>query len=74
METRVTPAIRCLQKYLRVDGIFILRQIAQHAVNRLQHDNLHIEDLLQDVVFTTDLIAELWCGHYRIEKRREWVQ
>jgi hypothetical protein len=46
---------RFIDKYLKMDGIFILRMIAQHA----------------DVVFTTDLIARLWDCHYRIEKQRE---
>uniref|UniRef100_A0A915CUU2 Innexin n=1 Tax=Ditylenchus dipsaci TaxID=166011 RepID=A0A915CUU2_9BILA len=46
---------RFIDKYLRTDGIFILRLIAQHA----------------DVVFTTDLIYKLWESHYSIEKQRE---
>ncbi|KAI1708145.1 innexin domain-containing protein [Ditylenchus destructor] len=46
---------RFIKKYLRADGIFILRLIAQHA----------------DVVFTTELIYKLWESHYNIEKQRE---
>jgi len=46
---------RFIDKYLKTDGIFILRMIAQHA----------------DVVFTTDLVARLWDTHYSIEKQRE---
>lgn len=46
---------RFIDKYLKTDGIFILRMIAQHA----------------DVVFTTDLISRLWDSHYKIEKQRE---
>ncbi|CAD5216893.1 unnamed protein product [Bursaphelenchus okinawaensis] len=44
-----------INKYLRSDGIFILRLIAQHA----------------DITFTTDLIAELWVQHYLIEAQRQ---
>lgn len=46
---------RFIDKYLKMDGMFILRLIAQHA----------------DVVFTTDLISKLWDTHYSIEKQRE---
>uniref|UniRef100_A0A914I673 Innexin n=1 Tax=Globodera rostochiensis TaxID=31243 RepID=A0A914I673_GLORO len=46
---------RFVDKYLRTDGMFILRLIAQHA----------------DVVFITDLIHRMWTSHYQIEKQRE---
>lgn len=46
---------RFINKYLKTDGVFILKLIAQHA----------------DIVFTTDLIAQLWKKHYDIEKQRE---
>lgn len=46
---------RFINKYLRTDGMFILRMIAQHA----------------DVVFTTELIYKMWRTHYGIERQRE---
>lgn len=46
---------RFIKKYLRTDGLFILRLISQHA----------------DVVFSTELIYRMWKGHYQIEKQRE---
>uniref|UniRef100_A0A914E065 Innexin n=1 Tax=Acrobeloides nanus TaxID=290746 RepID=A0A914E065_9BILA len=44
---------RFIAKYLRTDGIFLLRLIAQHA----------------DVLFTTDLVNALWKAHHDIEKQ-----
>lgn len=49
---------RFIDKYLKTDGIFILQLIAQHA----------------DIVFTTDLVANLWRRHYEIEKQREFLR
>ncbi|KAI6235166.1 Innexin family-containing protein [Aphelenchoides besseyi] len=49
---------RFINKYLKMDGMFILRLIAQHA----------------DIVFTTELVAQLWLEHYRIEKQREEIR
>ncbi|KAH7729331.1 innexin family protein [Aphelenchoides avenae] len=49
---------RFIRKYLRTDGMFLLRHIAQHA----------------DVVFTTELVAKLWETHYRIEKGRQGLK
>uniref|UniRef100_A0A915N2A5 Innexin n=1 Tax=Meloidogyne javanica TaxID=6303 RepID=A0A915N2A5_MELJA len=42
-------------KYLKTDGLFILRLIAQHA----------------DVQMSTQLIYKMWTSHYIIEKQRE---
>jgi len=44
-----------ITKYLKTDGMFILWLIAQHS----------------DVVFTTDLIYEMWNTHSRIEEQRQ---
>lgn len=46
-----------MDKYLGLDGIFLLRLMAQHA----------------DVVFITELIGALWACHYAIEEQRRWV-
>lgn len=46
--------VRFIDKYLRTDGVFLLRLIAQHA----------------DVLFTTDLVNALWKSHHAIEKTR----
>ncbi|KIH45500.1 hypothetical protein ANCDUO_24459 [Ancylostoma duodenale] len=43
-----------MDKYLGLDGVFLLRLIAQHA----------------DVVFITELIGSLWKTHYAIEEQR----
>ncbi|KHJ92793.1 hypothetical protein OESDEN_07313 [Oesophagostomum dentatum] len=43
-----------MDKYLGLDGVFLLRLIAQHA----------------DVVFITELIGHLWKSHYEIEEQR----
>lgn len=43
-----------MDKYLGLDGIFLLRLMAQHA----------------DVVFITELIGALWASHYAIEEQR----
>ncbi|KAK6028995.1 S25 ribosomal protein, partial [Ostertagia ostertagi] len=43
-----------IDKYLGLDGVFLLRLIAQHA----------------DVVFITELIGALWRSHYEIEEQR----
>ncbi|ETN73110.1 S25 ribosomal protein [Necator americanus] len=43
-----------MDKYLGLDGVFLLRLIAQHA----------------DVVFITELIGALWKSHYGIEEQR----
>ncbi|VDO60066.1 unnamed protein product [Haemonchus placei] len=44
-----------IDKYLGLDGVFLLRLIAQHA----------------DVVFITELIGALWRSHYEIEEQRK---
>lgn len=46
---------RFISKYLKFDGILILRLISQHA----------------DIVFTTELIYKLWEMHYTIERQRK---
>ncbi|PAV70363.1 hypothetical protein WR25_24410 isoform B [Diploscapter pachys] len=43
-----------IEKYLGIDGVFLLMLIAQHA----------------DVVFTTELVGALYTSHYEIEERR----
>lgn len=48
---------RFIQRYLKSDGILILRLIAQHA----------------NVVFTTDLIYTLWESHYVVERLRVYT-
>ena len=44
-----------IEKYLGIDGVFLLMLIAQHA----------------DVVFTTELVGALYTSHYEIEERRK---
>jgi hypothetical protein len=58
LEAIQTQVERFIRKYLKFDGLFVLRLIAQHA----------------DVVFTTELIAKLWETHYRIEKSRQGLK
>lgn len=49
---------RFINKYLKLDGLFILLLIAQYS----------------DVVFITDLIYGMWESHFKIEKQRQFVQ
>ncbi|VDP08092.1 unnamed protein product [Heligmosomoides polygyrus] len=57
-ETPLNEEVLCfMDKYLGLDGIFLLRLMAQHA----------------DVVFITELIGALWASHYAIEEQRRWV-
>ncbi|EJW83721.1 innexin family protein [Wuchereria bancrofti] len=46
---------RFLHEYLGIDGIFVLRMVANHA----------------DVVFATELVASLWRSHYVFEEKRK---
>uniref|UniRef100_A0A1I7XDD8 Innexin n=1 Tax=Heterorhabditis bacteriophora TaxID=37862 RepID=A0A1I7XDD8_HETBA len=48
---------RFMDKYLGLDGVFLLRLIAAHA----------------DIVFTTELIGALWKSHYAIEEQRKKI-
>ncbi|CAB3410047.1 unnamed protein product [Caenorhabditis bovis] len=50
--------VRFMEKYLGVDGLFLLQLIAQHA----------------DVVFTTELVGALFKSHYEIEEQRKTLK